>query len=448
MSDAERPGGGPPEGQQPSGPPPQPGTPYGQPGPANPYGPPPGQQPPTYGPVPQGPYGVQPGQPNPYGPPPGQPNPYGPPGQPNPYAPGQPNPYGPNPYGPAAAGFGRPGGVRKKSKLPLVLVAAGVALLLVVGIAVAALTGRDKDSADDPVGSGASSAPQADLPSDAVRGYLQALADLDADRAVGYLEDDPADKTFLTKEVLTASAKTAAISDVNVPEVTDKYAYKVASTYKLGDRSVTEDYNVSEVGGSWKLSRAVTEIDLSYLRDDTLTMLINGTAVVNDKISLFPGHYVFTTDNAYVSYGAKNTLTLTGPSDYDSPQLTPTLSADGKAAFVKATKKAFEKCLDEHKLRPKGCPNQIAEQKGQKFTESTVRWSVTNNPFKNVRASIDSSDPTTVSASFPVSYNFKGKATLNGQNVRYDGEPTGLYNFTSTGDLAKKAVKVSLKNGY
>ena len=438
MSDAEERGGRSPEGQQPSGPPPQPGPPYGAPpGPPNPYGPPPGPQPPTHGPVPQGPYGPAPGgpgQPNPYGPPPGQP-PYGPQ---NPYGP--PNPYGP---GPAGAGAGR-----KKSKLPLILIAAGVALLLVIGIAVAARAGRNKETASNPTGTGATSAPKADSPSDVVRGYLQALADQDADRAVGYLEDEPADKTFLSKDVLAESAKTAAISAVNVPDVTDKYAYEVPSTYKLGTKSVSEKYSVTQVGGSWKLSRAVTDVDLSYLRNDALKMKINGVEVKNDKISLFPGHYEFSTDNAYVSYGSKNTLTLTGPSDYRGPELTPTLTSAGKDAFVSATKKAFGTCLDQHKLLPKGCPNRIKAAKGQKFKESTVRWSVTNKPFKNVRASIDSSDPTTVKASFETTYNFKAKATLNGQAVRYDGEPTGLYTMTSTGDLSKKGVPVTLKNGY
>ncbi|WP_375432754.1 hypothetical protein [uncultured Friedmanniella sp.] len=281
-----------------------------------------------------------------------------------------------------------------------------------------------------------------------MQGYLQALADQDPDKAIGYLDDEPADKTFLSKEVLAASAKTAAISAVNVPEVTDKYAYKVPASYKLGDKSVTEDYNVTEVGGSWKLTRAVTELDLSYQRDETLPMKVNGVEVKNDKISLFPGHYVFTTDNSFVSYGGKNTLTLTGPSDYRSPQLTPALTSAGKDAFVKATKAAFEKCLDQHKLQPSGCPNKIKEDKGQKFKESTVRWSVTNNPFKNVRASIDSRDPTTVTANFTTDYNFKADATLNGRSVRYDGEPIGLYSFTSTGDLSKKSIAVTLKNGY
>lgn len=467
MTDAERPSDQPgpqqvpgPRGPQPQGPPPQ-GQPQGQRGPGygapgqppQPYGQqPPYNQPGPYGPQP--PYGApQPG-PTPYGQPgqPGQPgsqNPYSQPGQPGPQ--GQPapqNPYGPpgpNPYGPTGAYGAQPPRGGKKSKLPLILVAAGVALLLVVGIAIAAFTGRDKDTASSGSsgGGGTTSAPQADKPSDAVRGYLQALADGDPDKAVGYLSDAPGDKTFLSKEVLAVSAKTAAISAVDVPEVTDKYAYQVPAHYKLGTKDVTEDYNVSEVGGSWQLSRAVTQLDLSYQRDSGLAMTINGVAVKTDKVSLFPGHYTFGTGSDYVSYGSENSLTLTGPSDYKSPRLEPTITSAGKSAFVDATKKAFASCLAKHQLAPKGCPNRIAADKGQKFKESTVRWSVTNNPFKNPRVTVDSSDATTASATFETEYNFKAKATLNGQAVRYDGPPIGLYSFKASGDLSKKGIPIT-----
>ncbi len=447
MSDAERPGSPVPEAQQPREPQ-GPQLPYGPAGPygaqqPGPYGQPQagqqsGQQPPTsYNPVPGGPYGQQAG-PNPYGPPgqPGQgPNPYGPPGQTGPY------------------GAMPPGGSGKKSKLPLILIAAGVALLLLIG-GVVALVRNSVDSADDPIGSGGSgtstsTAPEASKPSDAVLGYLQALADQDPDKAIGYLEDEPADKTFLSREVLAVSAKRAAISAVDVPEVTDKYAYKVPATYQLGDRSVTEDYSVTEVGGAWKVSRAVTELDLSYQRDDTLPMKINGVEVKEDKVSLFPGYYAFTTDNAYVNFGSSNTLTLTGPSDYKSPRLTPTLTKDGKAAFVKATKAAFGKCLDQRKLRPSGCPNKLKEASGQKIKESSIRWSVSNDPFKNVRPTLDSTDPTSVSARFPTTYRIRATGTQNGRTVTFDGGLIGgSYSFRSTGDLGKKGIPVKLDTGF
>jgi len=475
VSDAERPGGQP-DPQHPPIQPGQPGfqphAPYGQQAPGGPPGPY-GQQPGPYGQQPGPTYG-QPGQPGPSGPQ-GQPGPYGPQhGGPGPYGAGQPpygaqpggpggpgqpgQPYGfvpggPGPYGPQGRGSGPRGsgtGARK-SKLPLILGAAGAALLLIVVVALAALSGRDDETAggtsgpsSDPAGS--ASAPAAAKPSDAVRGFLEAVAANDGEKAAAYLEDPPADKTFLAREVLEASAKKGAITDIDVPEVTDKYAYKVSASYRVGEEQVSDDYSVTGSGGAWKLSRALTAIDLSYLRDETLPMLINGVEVTTDEVSLLPGTYAFTTKSRWITYGDKAQVTLTGPSDYDSPRLTPTLNPDGKAEFLERTKAAFEKCLDQHKLAPKGCPNRLDLRSGQKVDQSTIRWSLTNNPFRNARVTLDSSDPTAAEATFYPRYNFKARGSVDGRSATFDGAPIGLYSFRSTGDLSGDKVTVKLVN--
>jgi hypothetical protein len=451
VSDAERPGSQPepqgPYGPQGSVPPPagpagyhQPGQPARPepvqgppaPGPWQPYGPgaapqPLGARPPQGGFGQAGPYGPPPG---PYGPTPGQPGPYGP-------APGQPGPYGPI--------AGQVPGGRPKSKLPLILAAAGVALLLVIGVSVAALTGGDDSSAAAGVGGGGG-AVAAEKPSDAVRGYLEALAANDAEKALGYLDEPPADTTFLSRPVLEASAQKAALTAVDVPEVTDEYTYRVPARYRLGDQAVSDEFSVTDDSGSWKLSRAVTEFDLSYQRDETLPMKINGVEVTTDSVSLFPGAYTVTTDSKWVTYGDKASFTLTGPSDYDAPRLTPTLSDAGRSAFLKATRSAFEKCLDERELAPSDCPNRLNLRPGQKVTTSSIRWSVTTDPFKNARVTLSSSDPTVAEASFYPSYRFRAKGTQDGRSVTFDGGVIGFSSFRSTGDLSGDEVEVDLTN--
>ena len=471
MSDAESPGGQP-DPQHPQFQPGQPGSPYGQQPPAGgphgsqpgPYGSQPGQ-PGPYGSQP-GPYGSQPGQPGPYGSQPGQPGPYGTqPGQPGPYGtqPGQPygagagpgapggpgapagpygfqgEPGGPGPYGPQA---GAGGG---KSKLPLILGAAAAALLLIVVVAVVAFTGDDGPSAGGAPDPGTSaSAAAASAPSDAVRGFLEAVAANDGETAVGYLDDAPADTTFLSRPVLEVSAKKSAITDIDVPEVTDKYTSRVAASYTIGGETVTEDYSVTEVGGNWKLSRGVTELDLSYQRDEGLPMMLNGVEVTSDKIALFPGHYTFTTTSKLVSYGAENELDLTGPSDYDSPRLTPTLTSAGKSAFLKATKSALDKCLDQRKLAPKNCPNRLRPQAGQKIDEDTIRWSLKKDPFKNVRVNLDPSDPTTVDATFYPEYDFNAKGTIDGRAATFREPLLGFSPFRATGSVTGDKLTVKL----
>lgn len=54
-------------------------------------------------------------------------------------------------------------------------------------------------------------------PQEAVAGYLNALVDADANRALEYALNRPTDTTLLTADVLKASHKTAKLAVVNVP---------------------------------------------------------------------------------------------------------------------------------------------------------------------------------------------------------------------------------------
>jgi hypothetical protein len=435
VTDAERP--------EPRGPQfqPDPAAPPGSQAvpPPNPYGQPypgaaaPGQQGQPYGgPQQPGPY---PGGPPSYNAIPGAP--YGP----GPGTPGGPG--GPGPYGPSAAG-GAGGG--KKSRLPLILVAAGVAFLLVVGLTIAALRSSDDGSVATGPASTSSSEPPADAakPTDAVRGFLEAVAASDGERAVSYLRTPPADLTFMSRPVLEASAEAAPLTEIDVPEVTDEYISRVVARYKLGKQAVVEEFSVSETGGVWKITRGANEFDLSYQRDETLGLLINGVAVDQDKVTLLPGTYAFTSNSKWVDYGDKATLTLTGPSDYTSPRLTPTLTKDAKAAFLKTTKAVLDKCLEQRKLAPKNCPNQTQARENQKIDEDTVRWSLENDPFKNARVALDYQDPSVVEATFYPRYDFRAEGTQDGRRANFD-TVIGLYSFRSTGDLSGDTIKVELE---
>ena len=370
---------------------------------------------------------------------PGPPGPQPPPG--NPYGPPAPGPAGYNAI-PGTPPYSPQPGDDKKPKAPLILVAAGVAFLLLVGLTIAALAGRDSDVATGPGGRGLDAA--AEKPSDAVRGYLEALAAGDADRAIGYLDTVPADRSFLTREVLEVSAKKAPLTAIDVPEVTDQFTSGVPARYTLGKEAVSEGFNVTESGGRWKISRGVTELDLGDQRDQTLPLLINGVKVTTDTVALFPGHYAFTTTSKWVTYDDLAALTLTGPSDYTSPRLTPTLTSEAKTAFLKATKTALNKCLDQRKLAPSGCPNRLQARSNQKVDRDTVRWTLTNDPYQNARVTLDSTDPTVAAATLSPRYNFRAEGTQDGRRATFDGPPIGLFSFRATGDLSKDSIKVKL----
>ncbi len=116
--------------------------------------------------------------------------------------------------------------------------------------------------------------------------------------------------------MLAASNKTAPITAINVPEVDDEYAYRVAASFSMGKQAVNTDFSVEKDGDVWKLRDVAADLDLRSKRAKTLPMLINGVNVETDKVLLFPGSYTFTTGSKYVDYGKSNTLVLKSPTEY------------------------------------------------------------------------------------------------------------------------------------
>nr|WP_294694286.1 hypothetical protein [uncultured Friedmanniella sp.] len=331
---------------------------------------------------------------------------------------------------------------------PKVLVAAGLALLLVAGLTIAGLTGRDNQAPQAQGGAGADgtqSAGTTGKPSDAVRGYLEALAARDADRAVGYLEPAPS-RRFLTPKVLQASAKKVPLSGVDVPELTGEDTAQVPADYSLGRQRISERYSVVKADGRWKIARGVSELDLTEQRKQALPLRlrINGVSLATDTAVLFPGHYTFSTSSKWVGYGTGAAFVLTGPSDPASPRLVPTLRPGAEAAFLRATKKAMDACLAQRKLSPSGCPNRLKADSNQKVDEDTIRWTLTNDPYADAQVTHSREDPTVVEATLKPRYNFRAEGTQDGRRATFDGPPTGLSSVVSTGDLSKDTISVRL----
>ena len=244
-------GGGPEQGSPDSGNPgtPQQGTPHGAPPqPNNPYGQP--QQGNPYGASPQqnNPYGAPPQQNNPYGAPPQQNNPYGaPPQQNNPYGgPQQYNPYGQGPppnqpvwqghqapqqgYGPGqqqwqqgAYGPGQ-GGQPKSRKKWLIPVIAIVAVLLVLGGIVAAIS-------------------------------------LGGDSSSGTAVDDLSEGDCLVSSDIADASD--SIGDIETVDCGDDHDAEVFATYDVGADDAGSDFDLDAAGSTCvdKLSDAGTTLD-------------------------------------------------------------------------------------------------------------------------------------------------------------------------------------------
>jgi len=370
-----------------------------------------------YGPYP-GPSGPgQPGQPGPGQPGPGQPpggvpsgppSPYGYPQQPprqplppsgytfGPFAP-QGQPSGPGPYGPPP-GYGPPppaGPPPKRSNTKVALIAGAVALVVLGGGTGIVLASQAGGTSPDPTattrsvpGQSASSGvplPPTSSASDAVTGYLQALASNDADAALAYSAEPLAGGGTLSRKVLAASNRRAKLTGIDVPTVTDANATAVDATYKLGSRTVTETFAVVLVGTDWKLKQVVAEVSLAADREPGVPMKINGATVKSDTVSLFPGSYVVTSGLKTLSYGSHNTLLVKRPTDLPTSRLKVTLTSAGKKVGRAAAKKSYESCLQAKSTQPKGCPFGLSAG-SFKINKSTVKWQQRgSDPFEKAK---------------------------------------------------------------
>ncbi|BAK33834.1 hypothetical protein MLP_08200 [Microlunatus phosphovorus NM-1] len=292
---------------------------------------------------------------------------------------------------------------KKNSKLPIIIGAGVLALVLIGGlIGFAVLRGNDKPTTTGTTGSSQAPVPvQADKPSDAVQNYLQALAGGDAQTALSYAATQPADTTFLTNEVLAASNKLAPIADITVPVVDDEYAYTIDASYTRGGKKVNTSFSVQKDGDSWKLREAAYDLDLSSRLNKTLPMIINGVTVESDSIALFPGSYEFTTSTKNISYGKNNVVAIDSPSEYPRglTKLEPTVTSTGEKAFTKALEASIKACMKSKKLKNPGCPNHVTKVTGTTPKEGTFKWSWDKDSLDNLKIRLDYNNPAIASTS-------------------------------------------------
>ena len=415
-----------PQGTGPQGYPPQGAGPQGYPQPGRP---PQGYPNGAYGPGPQGFAG------GPYGP---QGGGYGPAGPGGPGGPGGPQPYG-RPPQPEQEG------PKKRTGL-FVLVGAGALALILAVVAVVVNLGGGSDTADGGTGgstgggtgSGSSSpaAPAASA-SDAVSGFLGALAKQDVDTALSYAAEEKVDRALMTPAVLGASAKLAPIKDVVVEPVTDPGATSVPATYKLGSTAVSTTFAVEKVGDAWKLSQVAAPVDVTYARSGSVPMLVNGVKVTKDELTLLPGVYRFSTGQPNYDYGSRPDVVVKSPSETpDAGRLFPGISKKGETSALSAVRKSWSSCLRSKDPKPGGCPNRWTGK--YTFSNGTVKWTRQgSDPVKKPRAYPSSS---AISYSVKVDLQLKGRCSYQGRTGTCTGTLTGTA--VARADVSASKVKV------
>jgi len=316
------------------------------------------------------------------------------------------SPYGPpsyaqpGPYGPAPTGGTRSGGRRK---LPFILGGGALAFVLVVVLIVVVVVHtvhRNRTEAG-PAGETSTSA-QAEKASDAVHGYLDALAAGDSAKALRYLAEQPSDPSLMTDEVLQASLKTAPITAISVPEVTDKYAYQVSASYKLGDRLINARFDIDDSSGHYLIGKGYAEVDLSYTAKG-LPLTLNGVKVSADKVDLFPGAYELGTSAKYITLGSGGDFLVQQPSDYPTIEAKPALTSEGQRLVKRKVTAAVNTCVASKKLKA-GCGLDLPPSvDGYRFKDGTVKRTLgagARSKLKSIKPELDYSTPTLAEVDF------------------------------------------------
>jgi hypothetical protein len=268
-----------------------------------------------------------------------------------------------------------------------------------------------------------SGAPQSTpRPSDAVTAYLQALAAGDAVAALSYAADPAPTGPLLTNEVLAESQNRAALTEIDVPVVEDQHATSVPATYTLGNSAVSESFDVVKVADTWKVSRAVKDLDLGFIVSGSVPVKINGVKVDQDSVAVLPGSYAFTTGLPYVGYGSKNVVLVKSPYvEADTYRIQSKLTNSGKKAVISATKKSFNKCLQANSLNPKNCPMKFDSK--YRYTKSSITWRQSGgDPFRKPKITYAG---TQARIEIPLNLKLSGSCTYQGRSGNCSGMLTG-----------------------
>jgi hypothetical protein len=345
----------------------------------------------------------------------------------------QPDPYGapPGRYGggPARAAPQQP---RGRGKIWIIVGAAALAVILMAFITVVVVATRGTPSTSGQGGTSTggqqpnpsqSGAPhKAARPSDAVSAYLNALAAGDATTALSYAADPAPTGPLLTNEVLAESQQRTPLTEIDVPVVDDQNAKSASASYTFGSSKVSESFDVVKVADSWKIRRAVKDLDISFVVNGSVPVKINGVKVTEDSVAVLPGSYAFTTGLPYVGYGSKNVVLVKSPRDEaDTYLIQSQLTKSGKKAAISATKRSFSKCLNEHSLRPKNCPQKFTSK--YSYKKSTITWRQNGtDPFRKPLVTFSG---TQARIEVPISLKLSGSCTYQGRSGNCSGTLTG-----------------------
>ena len=143
---------------------------------------------------------------------------------------------------------------------------------------------------------------------------------------------------------------------------------------------------------------------LTYLHPaDGLALTVNGVALRDSEVTVFPGSYRIETSTRYIDLAGNTTVTVLSPSDYPEIDLQPELTSQGVKIFRAKVTTAARKCVASTKLNA-GCGLELGKtlSDGTRLVEGSVHRSMpsaTRSELRHLKPELDSSAPTVASGS-------------------------------------------------
>lgn len=318
--------------------------------------------------------------------------------------------------------------------LCVVLIAAAIGIFV-------RFTGSEPEGEETVATGGAAQSPE-----EAVQAYLDAIAAGDSQAALDQLYEEPADTTFLTDEMLQASAELAPITNIQLGSIPESEFEAIPFSFDLGGRTVMSELRTTEYDGSFYVSDGVTPVTKDqFIRGTSVPLLVNGVELTGEA-NFFVGTYSVSTGLANIDFPAdQNTFSVEefGYGIY-GVDLDVDLTDAGLEAFQTAAKTALDNCVAQKKLDPEGCPLAIQESSGQSVDESTIKWTVQGDPIASLDPQVDVQDPSIVEDGFwDVKIDFTASGTIDGQSATFEGFRDTWY-LEASADMTADSVVVTL----
>ncbi|WOQ18486.1 hypothetical protein [Raineyella sp. W15-4] len=359
-----------------------------------------------------------------------------PPGAPRPPAPGPTPPAGPR----------RATTAPSRRRLPIVLVGAVVALVLIGGAAFFSWRYLEGQRYDARLAADRAAAREV------AEAYLGALRDAKAAAALDTAAERPGNASLLTDETLRAARDKGGVTGIRVGEATiaqDRArrvigdAGTVEVHYQVAGQAVDVALPVSRVGSHWKLSAVTSRVDLGA---GSPPRTVFGTVPDTTIVDLFPGSYRIATTSTFVTL-AEPDLIVTAPDPLGAAAQhwtggEPGLSTQARSAITDAAHDSLSACLGQRSLTPAGCPIAITTGSAITVRPDTIRYTLLDDPWPGAEVTFDAASG---GATGKVTLHYRLEAAATSGNVEGVVRQDYSYDAHFTADLQGSTPVITWK---